>query len=374
MAAVAPPCTIRPLPAGGVIIALAGRLDEDAVAAAWGPALEAIRANEAGRIEVDCSQVTYCGGAGLALLTALREHARSGQVTVEGLDHRFEELLGAIDTSALEPEPVQHGPQMNAVARLGRLSDGFFQMTRAEVAFLGEASVALWAALWMPWKVRWSDVWSTVTKAGTSALPIVCLIGFLMGLIMAFQSAIPMRQFGADLFAINIVALATLRELGPIMTAVVLAGRSGSAFAAEIGTMKINEEINALSTMGLDPVRFLAVPRMIAGIAVTPVLTIYANLLGVLGGLFVMMAMGFSWAALVNQLASAVSYKDLLSGLIKAFFFGAVVSGVGCMRGLQTKNGAAAVGDSTTSSVVTSIFLIVVLDALFAVVFYAIKF
>jgi phospholipid/cholesterol/gamma-HCH transport system permease protein len=202
----------------------------------------------------------------------------------------------------------------------------------------------------------------------------VALISFLMGMIMAFQSAMPMRQFGVDIFVVNLVALAITRELGPLMTAVVLAGRSGSAFAAEIGTMKVNEEVAALSTMGLDPVRFLAVPRVLAGIVVTPVLTVYSMVFGIAGGFFVMMMLGFPLATLTNQLAGSLTSQDVVAGLIKSFFFGAVVAGVGCMRGLQTGAGASAVGDSTTRSVVTGIFFIVVIDAIFAVVYYQLKF
>ena len=225
-----------------------------------------------------------------------------------------------------------------------------------------------------PRELRWADVWLTYERAGVQALVVVGLIAFLTGLIMAFQAAPPLREFGVDLYVVNLVSLAMLRELGPIMTAIVLAGRSGSAFAAEIGTMKVNEEINALTTMGLDPVRFLVAPRVLAGVLVTPVLTIYADLVGVGGGLAVMMGRGYSAVILWRQLVSAVEINDVLAGLIKAFVFGALVAGIGCLRGLQTKSGASAVGISTTRSVVTSIFFIVVVDAIFAVVYYAIDF
>ncbi|MFM8682878.1 MAG: MlaE family ABC transporter permease, partial [Chthoniobacterales bacterium] len=187
-------------------------------------------------------------------------------------------------------------------------------------------------------------------------------------------AAMPMRQFGVDIFVVNLVALAMTRELGPIMTAITLAGRTGSAFAAEIGTMKVNEEVAALTTMGLNPVRFLAVPRVLAGIAVTPLLTVYSMVAGIAGGIVVLMALDFPLSTLMNQLSEALKLRDIAAGLIKSFFFGAVVAGVGCLRGLRTGAGPAAVGDATTRSVVTSIFLIVVLDAIFAVVYYNIDF
>ena len=243
-----------------------------------------------------------------------------------------------------------------------------------QVSFLGQTLVVLLRFIRRPRELRWTDVWLTYERAGVQALVVVGLIAFLTGLIMAFQAAPPLQEFGVDIYVVNLVSLAMLRELGPIMTAIVLAGRSGSAFAAEIGTMKVNEEINALTTMGLDPVRFLVAPRVLAGVLVTPVLTIYANLVGVGGGLAVMMGHGYPPVILWRQLVSAVEINDVLAGLIKAFVFGALVAGIGCLRGLQTKSGASAVGVSTTRSVVTSIFFIVVVDAIFAVVYYAIDF
>jgi phospholipid/cholesterol/gamma-HCH transport system permease protein len=213
-------------------------------------------------------------------------------------------------------------------------------------------------------------MWHIAELAGVNALPIVALIGFLLGLIMAFQSAIPMRQFGADIFVANLIGLSMLRELGPLVTAILLAGRSGSAFAAELGTMKFREEIDALSTMGLDSVRFLVVPRLLAAVTMTPLLTIFANLFGLIGGAVVMVSLGYPLVTYGNQLLSAVHIRDLVSGLSKSLVFGMVVAGVGCLRGLQTMTGASAVGESTTRAVVSGIILIAIVDGVFAVVFY----
>lgn len=354
---------------------LAGDLDDRNVASCWSQALAA--AGQAkGALHVDCAGVQSCGGAGFALLVALEEAAkeRGLGMKLESLAPRFRSIFDTIDWKKLE-EPLApqrgHGGWVADVghataARVGEWAD--------ETAFVGEVSSGLLALGRQPRRLRLREWWVIVEKAGTNALPIVALISFLMGMIMAFQSAMPMRQFGVDIFVVNLVALAITRELGPLMTAVVLAGRSGSAFAAEIGTMKVNEEVAALTTMGLDPVRFLAVPRVLAGIVVTPVLTVYSMAIGIAGGFFVMMMLGFPLATLTNQLAGSLTTQDVMAGLIKSFFFGAVVAGVGCLRGLQTGAGASAVGDSTTRSVVTSIFFIVVLDAIFAVVYYQLKF
>ncbi|MGA1539410.1 MAG: ABC transporter permease [Chthoniobacterales bacterium] len=357
------------------ILHLAGRLDDGTVASCWQPALEAA-GRARGGLKVDCAGVEYCGGAGFALLAALEEAAkqRGLPMELEALPARFRAMFDGIDWQKLEKPAVPSRGHGNWVAEVGHATAARLDEWAGETAFVGEVGAGLVGLGREPRRLRLREWWVIVEKAGTNALPIVALISFLMGMIMAFQSAMPMRQFGVDIFVVNLVALAITRELGPLMTAIVLAGRSGSAFAAEIGTMKVNEEVAALTTMGLSPVRFLAVPRVLAGIVVTPVLTVYSMVIGIAGGFFVMMMLGFPLATLLKQLAGSLTSQDVVAGLIKSFFFGAVVAGVGCMRGLQTGAGASAVGDSTTRSVVTSIFLIVVLDAIFAVVYYQLKF
>ncbi len=345
-------------------ITLKGRLDAQNSASVWKSALKA--AKNGGTI--DASGVTYCDSSGAALLYELEK--RYG-AKIDGLPTDAQGLLRPYaDADFPELAPGKQKRESAPVA-MGRRAAGMAANMRAQLVFTGQAAVAVLGGLANPRRVRWGDMWRTVETAGVNALVIVGMIGFLTGMIMAFQSTVPLQQFGVDIFVVNLVALAMLRELGGIMTAIVLAGRSGSAFAAEIGTMKVNEEVNALTTMGLDPVRFLVVPKLLAAILVTPLLTIYANVIGIMGGLMVVMLFGHPWAAVYNQLVSAVTLHDVATGLIKSFFFGALVGGIGCLRGLQTKSGASAVGDSTTSAVVSGIFLIIVVDAIFAVVFWA---
>ena len=360
---------------GETVVRLSGRLDDAAVARCWSKAMAAAQARQGGQ-RVACGPGDFCGGAGFALLMALEENARQHQrsFSVEGLPKRFGAMYDRIERSKLERPEARYLEKTGLVASVGEAVVGRTDEWREETEFVGELTTGLLRLGREPRRLRVREWWIIAEKAGTDALPIVALISFLMGMIMAFQAAMPMRQFGVDIFVVNLVALAITRELGPLMTAIVLAGRSGSAFAAEIGTMKVNEEVAALTTMGLSPVRFLAVPRVLAGIAVTPVLTVYSMAIGVAGGLFVMMMLGFPLATLLHQLSGSLRVDDVLAGLIKSFFFGAVVAGVGCMRGLQTGAGAAAVGDSTTRAVVTSIFLIVLIDAVFAVVYYQLKF
>ncbi|MCP4994541.1 MAG: ABC transporter permease, partial [Gammaproteobacteria bacterium] len=167
-------------------------------------------------------------------------------------------------------------------------------------------------------RIRWKEAFLIAETGGVNALPIIALISFLIGLIMAFQAAIPMRQFGAEIFVADLIALSTLRELGPLMTAIVMAGRTSSAFAAELGTMKVNEEIDAMSTMGLDPVRFLVVTRVIAILIMMPLLTIFANLLGIMGGSVVLLSLGYPLVTYVDRIIISASYVDLLGGLFKS--------------------------------------------------------
>ena len=221
-----------------------------------------------------------------------------------------------------------------------------------------------------PSAIRWRDTLLIAEEVGVNALPIVALLSFLVGVIMAFQAAVALRQFGAEIFVANMIGLSVLREMGPLMTAIILAGRSGSAFAAEIGTMKVREEIDALKTMGLEPVRFLVVPRVLAAVVMTPVLTVFADLLGVMGGSVVMLSLGFPLITFFNQLQFAVSYGSLVGGLVKAFVFGILIAAIGCLRGLQTQTGASAVGLSTTHAVVSGIILIVITDGIFSVIYY----
>lgn len=195
------------------------------------------------------------------------------------------------------------------------------------------------------------------------------LISFLLGFIIAFMSSVQLAQFGANIFVASLVGLAMVRELGPIMTAIVMAGRSGSAFASEIGTMKINEEVDALSTMGFNPVVFLVLPKMIASVVVMPFLTLFACLFGVFGGLVVgVFVLDLTFDSYIDQTIAILALKDIVWIFIKSTTFGILVTWVGCLRGFQVKGGAGEVGEATTSAVVSSIFLIILWDSIFAFV------
>ena len=235
---------------------------------------------------------------------------------------------------------------------------------------MGEVVIGFIRYFTNPKKIRFNDILITSEKLGVNAFFIIALINFLVGLVIAFQSAIPLAEYGGTIFVADLLVLSVFKELGPLMTAIVVNGRSSSAFAAEIGTMKVNEELDALTTMGIDKIRFLVMPKFIATLIMLPILTIFGILFAMLGGLVVMISLGYPPITYLNEITFAASYKDLLAGLFKTIFFALIIAGVGCLEGLRTKSGATAVGDSTTNAVVKGIILIVVVDGIFGVVYY----
>ena len=204
--------------------------------------------------------------------------------------------------------------------------------------------------------------------------PLLRLISILIGLIMAFMSSLQLKQFGANIYVASLVAVALVKELGPIMTAILIAGRSGSAFAAEIGTMMVNEEVDALTTMGFDPNRFLVIPKVLASVVIVPILTVYADLLGILGGLIVgVTGLDLTFYSYVKQTMDSIKVFDIGSSLIKSLCFALLISGVVCHRGFQVRGGAEAVGEAATSAVVSAIFLIILCDSAFAIMLHYIR-
>jgi phospholipid/cholesterol/gamma-HCH transport system permease protein len=351
-------------------IELAGALTADRVGELWRSAMATLRADPTRPITVEASRVESADDTGIALLFALTrlERAQGGApVTAEGLAPRLQQLVDRFDPRDFLQSAREDAPR-GLIELIGEATAAELSDARSMVEFLGQAAIAFTRAVTHPRGVRWREVLDLAQEAGANAVPITLLIGFLMGVIIAFQIGVVASQFGAVIFVVNGVGVAMLRELGVLMTAIIFAGRSGAAFAAEIGTKKVNEEINALITFGLEPVGFLVVPRLLAAVMVVPLLTILANAIGIFGGALVMLSFGVSFVQFYHQLLGSVGVADLAIGLVKAVVFGLVVAGVGCQRGLATGAGAASVGLSATSAVVTSIVLIVVLDGLFAVV------
>ncbi|MHC4148419.1 MAG: ABC transporter permease [Planctomycetota bacterium] len=357
---------------GKLQLVMRGRLDAEVTGRLWPQAVRKLDEVRPELLVVDASGIEYCDGAGIGLLLELRrrQHESGRQIQIEGLRPEFAQLMTMFDPGQLG-KPVPHPHSFVQIARdIGKATVRFGHDLKLQIAFIGELCFKLLSTMLHPRSLRWKDTFLIAEKSGADAVVITALLGFLIGLILAFQSAIPMMQFGAQIFVADLVVISLFRELGPLITAFILAARSGSAFAAELGTMKINEEIDALTTMGIDPVRFLVLPRVIAAVFVIPLLTIFNHLFGLIGCGLVMSSLGFPPVTYLNQIQQAANLGDLIGGLAKTFVFGVLIAGIGCLRGLQTGTGASAVGDSATRAVVSGIIAIVVVDGIFAVVYY----
>lgn len=375
-----PPASVRLIEAADEArLVIEGRLDSHGVAAVWNEALRLASkaAGAAGasgaRLVADAGGVSYMDGAGASLLLRLDMAARRAGTVLEvrGLAEEAARLLDLYrreaPKSAEEATSARHG----FIEEVGRRTSLAARNFGDFVTFVGQCVAALGAAARNPRRVRWRDVLGLAEEAGVNGLPIVALIGVLMGLVMAFQSAVPMQRFGAEIFVADLLGLAMFRELGTLTTAILLAGRSGSAFAAEIGTMEVNEEINALKTMGISPIQFLAIPRILAALVVTPILTTFFNLCALAGGAVVVMGFGYPLVTFINRVEYAVTIVDIAGGLFKALVFSVIVAAIGCQKGLATGKGASAVGRSATGAVVAGLVLIAVADGILAVVFFA---
>lgn len=320
----------------------------------------------------DASRVSSLDGSAFAFLIDMEEAQQKagGQFEIQGLDPKYQPLLHEFDPiNKLFPDPAPK-PKVNFVVSIGMAAKDLLDDARGLVVFIGHLSADLaWSVRHIN-QVRWGDFVNAAVEAGISALPIVGLVSFLIGVILSFQAAIGMQQFGAVTFVGPLAALGIVREMGPLITAILLAGRSSAAFAAEIGTMTVNSEVDALVTGGLSPIRFLVVPRVLAGILVAPILTLFADIVSIFSSMLTMQVYGVPLINFYNGMLSAVDVEDILSGLVKATLFGVVVSAMGCLRGMQTGTGAAAVGISATRAVVSSIVMIVLVDGIFAYISY----
>ena len=317
----------------------------------------------------DASELQAWDSVLLAFLRDLERRCREAGVEVDrsGLPAGAVRMLELAESG---PEHASGGaaPATGTLVRVGQWA--YLRAARwlGFLAFLGQATISVGRLLTLRARFRRSDLLLFVQQAGAEALPIVTLVSLLVGLILAFVGALQLQQFGADIFIANLVGIAMVREMGAMMTGIIMAGRTGAAYAAQLGTMKVTEEVDALVTFGIPPIDFLVLPRMLALCLMMPLLCLYADILGILGGALVGSGVfGLSPRLYWQQTLSAVSLSDLLVGLSKASVYGFLVAITGCRRGLQTSGSAAAVGAATTSAVVTAIVAIIVADGLFAV-------
>src|SRR5580698_8686696 len=377
---------VAPLPASRVSIissvrqadihkvSLRGRLIFQEAGVIWADVLDQTAQVARGdRLAFEMSDVERIDGGTMALLVHIRDElaARGIRAEFEGATENVQALIH-LYRGDIKPARRRRRRDEGTVAQIGRATFEFFAELRKILGFLGGSVLAALGILKEPKTGNWKHVVPTLERAGADAVPIVMLINFLVGFVMAFQGATQLKQFGANQYVADLVGLSVTRELGPLMTAIILCGRSGASFAAELGSMSVAEEIDALRTMGFGPIRYLVLPRIFALMLVLPVLTLLGDLVGMLGGVLVgMTTLGLTFGGYLSETHKALHSWDVFSGVIKSVVFGLAIAVIACQQGFATTGGAEGVGRRTTASVVSILFTLIVIDAAFTVFFHA---
>ena len=327
-------------------------------------------AKDARSLSFDLAALGTYDSSLISLLVDVAKRCAERQIAVdtsacpEGVRELIKLAL-AVPEKAARRQPIRD-TFFSRVGRLGLwVSGGVFDT----FAFIGETVLSLGRLFRGHALFRWQDAWLIIQRTGAEALPIVTLINLLVGMIIAFVGVVQLDQFGASLYVADLVGLGMTRELGCLMTGIIMSGRTGAAFAAEIGSMKVNQEIDALKTLGFSPMDFLVLPRLIALVLMLPLLTAYGNVMGMVGGGLIAPGFDVPIIQYVDRIIEAVTLPNYFAGIVKSFFFGAIIAGAGCLKGMQSGNSSASVGLATTSAVVVSITSIIALDAVFAVMF-----
>ena len=356
---------------GEILILLKGKIDIKNSAHILEKLTPAIKGNTLSSLIIDLEEVDYLDDFGTLVILEIKHLVaeQKGKFNVVNVKDNIKGILSLVNFDSNECfTPLKKYKHPNILVHLGEATIQHVDNIRFFISFLGSVILSFIHVCLHPKDLRIDDTITYMKKTGVDALPIVALISFLLGLVMAFMSSLQLQQFGANIYVASLVSIAMVSELGPIMTAIVVAGRSGSAFAAEIGTMKISEEIDALFTMGFNPTIFLAVPRIIACIIVVPILTLFSDLFAISGGLLVgVFMLDLSTTSYINQTMETLTLFEVMWGMGKSFVFAALIAWIGCLRGFQTRGGADSVGNAATSAVVSSIFLIILFDSIFAV-------
>jgi phospholipid/cholesterol/gamma-HCH transport system permease protein len=356
-------------------IVLGGELRIGDAAAVWDK-LRAIRPAEKARsLEIDLTNVAFIDGAIMSLLVDLRARLAECGIRAEivGASERVKPLVHLYRGD--EPPPskrVVRPRRDNFVERIGRLTERAGLSLGHAVAFLGDMTAAVAGVAKKPRAFGWRSIGFLTERAGMDGIPIVLLLNFLVGFVMAYQSSRQLQLYGANIYVADVVGISVTRELAPLMTAIIMSGRSAASFAAELGTMSVSQEIDALRTMGFSPIPYLTLPRVLALAVAAPVLTLLGDVVGVVGGMVVAgTSLDVSPWGYVAELRSAVFAGDVWTGLVKSVAFATAIAFIGCQQGLATRGSAEGVGRSTTTTVVLSLFAIVVIDTLFTVLFRA---
>lgn len=357
---------------GRVDVRLLGKFTFEGGGDLWAELHSKLPASAQTAIRFDLTGVESIDGGAMALLVQSKWNLQTAGVHCEfvGGTQAVHKILELYEGDA-GPSPKPSAQRINPFGHLGNRIVAQWRETKLFLGFVGSMVLSVGGVIRRPRTGNWGEISTIMTRAGADAVPIVILITFLIGLVMAFQSAVQLKQFGANIYVADLVGLSITRELGPLMTAIIVVGRSGASFAAELGTMKVSEEIDALRTMGLGPLRFLVFPRVLGLLLVMPILTLIGDFVGILGGLLVgFLSLDLSVSGYINQTQRAVALWDVFQGVIKAGVFGLAIGLIACAQGLATTGGAQGVGRRTTAAVVASLFVIILLDAAFTLVFH----
>ncbi|TAJ08044.1 MAG: MlaE family lipid ABC transporter permease subunit [Nitrospirae bacterium] len=332
--------------------------------------LASLRRPEAAAVVCDATRITAMDVSGAWLLRhTVNSLATEGRtVELRGLRPEFAQLLQIVSTTATSLAPAEGGGAASWLERLGLRAWREAADSVKALAFFGESSAALGQWLAGPRLIRWRALIRSLELDGFNALPIVGLLSFLMGVVIAYQGAEQLRTFGGNIFIVDLVGIALLREIAPLVTAILVAGRSGSAYAAQLGTMKVTEELDAIRTLGLSPMELLVLPKVLALVLALPLLTVYADAVGVFGGMLIASSqLHVNFTEFLTRFEDAVALRHFLIGVGKAPVFAVIIALVGCYQGFQIRGGVDDVGRRTTVSVVQAIFMVIVVDAFFSV-------
>lgn len=346
--------------ADATVLTLAGNLDAEGVAAVWPRLIDAARGARGSRLVLDLAGLRVCDTSGATLIAAADE-AHGAPAELRGGTPGAQQLIDTVRRLEITPSPA---PKVDMAARSMPIPG------IAGIGFVGEIAIATSRLPARRRMLRLGELLLLMEQAGWRALPLCALVGVLLGLIMAFQSSMPLRRYGGEIYVVNLVCAGVLRELGPLVAAIILAGRTGSAYAAELGTMTVNSEIAAMATIGADPVTMLVLPRLVAVLLVMPAMILTLELAALAGMTIVVLGLGYPLAAIAHQIASGHYTGDLLGGAFKGCVFGVAAAAIGCSAGLATGDGPRAVGLSATRAVVGGLVGCMLLDAVFSALYF----
>jgi len=355
------------------VLSISGRFDVTTVGR-LDSRIRALDPGDAGHGRIDLSAVEFLDTAGAWIVHRLQTRLGESGLTVEltGAKPIHAALIDRVRRSAKHPpvRPPRYHAMLAMLDRIGRQTFAIARDARDLTAFFGLVTITILRTVMKPWRLRGVSLIHHMQQAGLNALPITALLSVLIGIVLAFQGADQLKRFGAEIFTVNLIGISVLREIGVLMTSIIIAGRSGSAFTAQIGTMKVNQEVDAMQTLGLDPIEVLVLPRLLALVITLPLVVFFADLMGLVGGgIMSVLVLDITVTQYLNQLHAAIGPWTFWVGIIKAPVFAFIIAMVGCYEGLQVTGSAESVGKLTTKSVVEGIFLVIVVDAMFSVLF-----